>query len=290
MCPTLSFSQTKIDITEQMVNSTTRIEAFRDTIIKGVKRQIINTGTGFFFEFSIKGYKIPAIVTNAHVIKMSQKGILRFTEMGADSLPKYGSIVSVEVSNFESKWLIHPTQDLAILLMGDIRRNELVLGKKIFYRTFLETQIGSDTFLNSLTSIEDVLMIGYPRGLYDTKNNLPIVRKGITATPLNINYEGTPKFLLDIPVFPGSSGSPIILFNQGSYSNKYGGITVGTRLSLLGINAQSYNFPIQGELISNGPTQQYTSTKVPIDIAIVIKASELLKFKPAIETYINSKK
>jgi hypothetical protein len=67
-------------------------------------------------------------------------------------------------------------------------------------------------------------MIGYPKGFWDRVNNLPVVRKGITATPIYIDYNGKKEFLLDIPIFSGSSGSPIVLFNEGSYSTKKEGL------------------------------------------------------------------
>jgi len=44
-------------------------------------------------------------------------------------------------------------------------------------------------------------MIGYPSGLWDTKNNLPIVRKGITATTPYFDYNGKREFLVDIAAF-----------------------------------------------------------------------------------------
>lgn len=61
-------------------------------------------------------------------------------------------------------------------------------------------------------------MIGYPNGLWDSQNNLPIIRRGITATSVKKDYNGKKEFLIDAAVFPGSSGSPVFIFNEGSYS------------------------------------------------------------------------
>ena len=44
--------------------------------------------------------------------------------------------------------------------------------------------------LESLDAIEEIVMIGYPNGLWDSVNNMPIARRGITATPVYLNYEG----------------------------------------------------------------------------------------------------
>ena len=46
-----------------------------------------------------------------------------------------------------------------------------------------------------LNAIERILFVGYPNGVYDAINNLPVIRSGITATPPGVDYGG----------FPGSS-------------------------------------------------------------------------------------
>ena len=89
---------------------------------------------------------------------------------------------------------------------------------------------------DELNAIENVVMLGYPNGLWDKKNNLPIVRRGVTATPPYIDFEGRPEFIIDCACFPGSSGSPVLLYNVGSFLRKKDSkVRVGGRLKLLGI-------------------------------------------------------
>ena len=57
---------------------------------------------------------------------------------------------------------------------------------------------------------DDVLVVGYPLGHYDSVNKIPIVKSGIIATRWGSNYEGEPAFLIDAKLFPGSSGSVIL--------------------------------------------------------------------------------
>lgn len=57
---------------------------------------------------------------------------------------------------------------------------------------------------------DTVLIIGYPHGYFDTVNLYPIVKSGIIATSLYHKYEGSPCFLIDAKLFPGSSGSLVI--------------------------------------------------------------------------------
>lgn len=272
-------------ISEQLLNSTIRIECSRDTIINGVKRKMLSTGTGFFFGFNINGTEVTYIVTNAHVINNSDKGILRFTEL-KDSLPDYGNIVSVEVSDFESHFIKHPTQDLAIIPLDLILKNGLVLGRPVYFKSGNEKFIFTKDYDKKVDFIENVMMIGYPKGLYDSYNNLPIVRRGLTATPLQIDFQAEPKFLLDIPVYPGSSGSPVFIYDfSGSYPSKEEGRLIsGSRLILLGITTQSINYPFSGELTDNTPIHKEILTKLPINVAVVIKATELLAFVPMIKS------
>ncbi len=44
-------------------------------------------------------------------------------------------------------------------------------------------------------------MIGYPNGIWDEANNMPIIRRGITATHPNFNYNGKPEFMIDAACF-----------------------------------------------------------------------------------------
>ena len=41
-----------------------------------------------------------------------------------------------------------------------------------------------DEIANTISRIEDITVVGYPDGIWDSYNNMPIVRKGITATSL----------------------------------------------------------------------------------------------------------
>ena len=69
--------------------------------------------------------------------------------------------------------------------------------------------------------------------MYDDYNKTPLIRRGWTSTPVWNDYKGHKEFLIDASVFPGSSGSPAFIFNQGSYSTG-DGISVGNRLLFMG--------------------------------------------------------
>jgi hypothetical protein len=48
-------------------------------------------------------------------------------------------------------------------------------------------------------------MVGYPNGLWDTANNFPLIRRGVTATHIKNNYNGKSEFVIDIACYGGSS-------------------------------------------------------------------------------------
>ena len=57
---------------------------------------------------------------------------------------------------------------------------------------------------------DDTVCIGYPRGFYDTSNLYPVAKSGIIASEWGANFSGDPRFLIDLQLFPGSSGSLVI--------------------------------------------------------------------------------
>ena len=57
---------------------------------------------------------------------------------------------------------------------------------------------------------DDVMVIGYPRGYYDTTNLYPIVKNGTIASMWGANFQGKRAFVIDAKLFPGSSGSLVI--------------------------------------------------------------------------------
>lgn len=288
------FSQdtSSLSTSELIINSSIRIECKGDTVINNNRMGFTSVGTGFYFEFKFDSIRVPVIVTNYHVVENSKTGILRFTETNADKKPAYGKIITEVIDNFSARWIKHPSEDLAILPLNPILTDiQMIKNKDPFIVYYDESVMPTKSFLDEVTSIEDVLMVGYPKGFWDSTNNLPVVRKGLTATPINLNYNQKPEFLLDIPIFAGSSGSPIILFNQGSYSTRKGGIVIGGRLVLLGINVQSIDYNAEGQLIlPPGNPRVQTNTQLPFNIAVVIKSQELLKFKPILQQLLKQRK
>jgi len=283
-------------LSEQLIHSTIRIEC--QYAIKDSNGKIITskgTGSGFIFNFKLNetdSTTIPVIVSNKHVIQNAVKGKFHFTREDSVGNPIYGEKEIIEITNFQQYWLGHPDSkiDLCIMPIAPILNQSIKNNKSIYYKWLDENLIPEKKVWDSFTALEDILMIGYPIGLWDSKNNLPIIRKGQTATPMKIDYQGKKEFLLDIPAFPGSSGSPVLLYNQGSYSTDTG-LNIGTRLYLVGIlyAGPTYNAKGTGKIIiHNLPVNLSTTTGVPINIGVSIKSNLLLDFKTELKKLLKN--
>jgi hypothetical protein len=156
-------------------------------------------------------------------------------------------------------------------------------GKRPFLIMLDQSLVPTDAELADLTPLEDILVVGYPDGIIDRAHNIPVFRRGITATPVYIDFDNTKEFLIDAAIFPGSSGSPVLLYNQGMFANRQGTTVVGSRIKLLGIVWGVKINPVNGEIsIVPAPTQARTivNSQVPNNLGVCVKTSRVLEFEP----------
>ena len=139
----------------------------------------------------------------------------------------------------------------------------------IYVKYLTEDHLLNENDLANISHIEDVTIVGYPDGLSDTKNNLPLVRRGITASSLHYDFNGSSTFLIDAAIFPGSSGSPVYLYNTGTFPVK-----------LVGINYAVANHTIIGKVIGdNSSISKNIEIRIPNGLGVAIHARKLLDFK-----------
>ena len=248
-----------------------------------------STGTGFFFNFTLDNNKnVPVIITNKHVINNNQKEEVKFflhTKNGDSPADEKINI------SFTTDWHFHPDQDLCFCFVAPLfQQIKDQKQKEIFHTSITEDLIWDNTKLEELSAIEDIVMVGYPSGLWDQKNNLPLFRKGITSSHPAIDFNNKNIGAVDMACFPGSSGSPIFILNENGYTDKKGiSYLGGKRLIFLGILFQGHQFNAKGELIvENIPTQQKVSAITPmmINLGYYIKATEILVFRSEIEKFV----
>lgn len=233
-------------------------------------------GTGFIFNYahSSETSRVPFLVTNKHVVSQSTHGHLIFTVGNGNNEPLVGKQYDLLLDNFEGRWHGHPNPEVDVTVMP-LAPIVKAINTSIFYTQIPLDLIPTSTQVEELDTIEEVLFVGYPNGIMDDKNLLPIVRKGITATPFRFDYQGKPQFLIDASVFPGSSGSPVFICNQGGYNHR-GNMVVGNRILFLGIVAEVIIENDEGQIeFVPTPTKQIpiVRTQQMIDLGVVFKSS-----------------
>lgn len=272
-----------LGIIEQLTHSTVRIEAV-------LANGNVATGTGFFMNLlQREDQAVPVIVTNKHVVAGAQVGRFHLTLALEDGSPNIGNHQLFEVNNFEQQCIPHPEVevDLTAFPIGPLLNQMREAGVTLFYIPMLTDLIPKDEERAELSAMEDIVMIGYPNGIWDAKNNMPVIRKGITATHPNTPWNGNDEFLTDIASFPGSSGSPVLLANIGGYIDNRGNTYMGqSRIKLLGVHYAGAMHTAAGEIeIVTAPTNNVPVpiTQIPNNIGVVINSSRILSLEAEVE-------
>ena len=266
-------------IAEQLLFATLRIVGPRDSGPASV-------GTGFIVSHRwADGSEGPFLVTNKHVIRDTIRGDLTFTlaeSPGDESVPLLGRFTSVGLGEEAWRWTPHPSQavDIAVLPLAPVVNHLHEREETPYYKSIPTDMAPEQDVVEDLDAVEEVLFVGYPSGIYDRANNLPITRKGITATPVAIDYEGNPVFLIDASVFPGSSGSPVFIHNKGSWPTRSGALMGGQRFLLLGVLGRVYlredDSRLRFEEITASVRPVLKTTQM-IDLGIVYKARTVVE-------------
>jgi len=267
-------------ITEQLAYSTVRIECEMNT-------GGISSGSGYFFRFKDdpeKKQHVPVVITNKHVITGAKKGKIIFT-ISNDGKPVDTEHFELFIDNFENFWRKHPNDDVDLCAMpiAPFLNAAEAQGKKLFYFPLDLSLIPNKEKLDNLSAMEEIVMVGYPNGIWDHVNNKPIYRKGVTATHPCVDYNGKKEFMIDAACFPGSSGSPVFILNENGYSDKNGNTYLGAkRIFLMGTLYAGPQHTATGEIrIINVPTAQtpIALSSIPNNLGIVIKAERIFELE-----------
>jgi hypothetical protein len=267
-------------ISEQLAYSTVRIEC---KMANGVQ----SFGSGYFFRFKSDPHSnqhIPVVITNKHVVEDSTVGRLVFTQsVGGE--PDDQKHFQFDIDAFESRWRMHPDPDVDLCAMPIAPFIKAAKSKSIslFYIPLDFSVIPDQTKLDELSGIEEIVMVGYPNGIWDAVNNKPIYRKGVTATHPCTDYNGKKEFMVDAACFPGSSGSPVFILNENGYTSKNGTTYLGGKRTLLmGTLYAGPQHTATGEIIiANVPTKQIpvAVSSIPNNLGLVIKSERIFELE-----------
>lgn len=269
----------KMSLSEMITYSTVLIKCLYSDGTRG-------SGTGFIINLCQNKETdrcVPVLITNNHVVENSVQTVFEFCKADDDGNP-----IDTEpfIFTYEGNaWVHHPNKDvdLRCLFLAEALNQLQRTKTRIFYLPLDTSLIPTSEQLSQLSAMEDVVMVGYPIGLSDTYNHKPIIRRGITSSHPNKDYQGKKEILLDMACYPGSSGSPVFILNQGAFTTPEG-LSVGNRIFLLGVLYGGHEYDVRGVLqFTNLPTIPAPLTSIPINLGILIKSERILEFEDMIK-------
>jgi len=200
---------------------------------------VVGSATGFFYEEGGRMY----LVTNRHVVIKEDSDfypdtvLLTVHTSRADIYACRDVPIPLYDSNTKPVWLEHPKSGNKVDVVA-LDFTEHQLPDDVIAPWKSDRLLKPDVVLRTG---EELSVIGYPHGFYDSVFNLPIVRNASLASAYPIPFEGQPFFLIDANLHPGTSGGPVVTKSSGIRHMKTGGMALGPdQASLLGVNAGEY--------------------------------------------------
>ena len=218
-------------VSEILQSTTVRIETFAND-----REGLVSTG--LIYEFRSEENTYPFLVTTRHSIDGAGNG--RITLVPEDrGRPALGKGYTLDIDNFEQLWHRHPDEavDLAVTPFVPFVRHVEESGIPVFFNSLNEQSLWQPGAGPEPSPLEEVVFVGYPSGISDARHMLPVLSRGITATPLGVDYRGERHLVINGPLYPGCSGSPVFLLDKGAEADDASGETV----RLLGCMTSGYD-------------------------------------------------
>lgn len=231
------------------------------------------SGTAFFFgDFDSPGR--PAyLVTNKHVLE-SASAVRALFHTG-EMIDKQSFAPDAEEWlewPTSAPWRLHPDSDvdLAAVPVAELKNHAAGSLDRLFHTVVWSVWCPKPEVEAQFPAMLATTMVGYPAGLWDAHNNLPILRRGTTASHPAIDYGGRAELMVDIAAIPGSSGSPVLVIAEGKPE------------IFLGVLYAGPTDIAEGKIVfSHIPTLSSTpvvQTEIGIHLGLAIKAKVLLDF------------
>lgn len=179
------------------------------------KKKFICEATGFLIGFVAKKsgdltkrtYYV-YLVTNRHVFEDKKNVYFRMNKLdGGAAVFKQ----PLHYSNGEPRWLAHGYEEVDIAMMAI--KTRVLQDRKLEFTIFNEEM---SAFYRNFKDIgievgDEVYVLGFPMGIAGELQNYPYVKWGVISRIDKELVRKTKTFLIDSSIFPGNSGSPVVL-------------------------------------------------------------------------------
>jgi Trypsin-like peptidase domain len=243
------------------------------------------SGTAFFFRYGNPTISQNTyLVTNNHVIDGALSISLRFHSGGNNEPSQFRGTrdLWITLPNPTKHWVSHPDPEVDLCAISyDQLKNIFPEAESIYFTSVSSTDILTAEEEGRFPSLTDIAMIGYPIGLWDEKNNLPVQRKGTTATHPAVDFDGRAEVLVDMACFPGSSGSPVVFHDLRYF---------GSATRFLGVLYAGPLYTADGKLVPfKVPTKlgQAVEVQTMMHLGYVIKARKVVELVEFMEAQID---
>jgi len=197
------------DLSMELIHATVQLE---QPLGDGTR----TVGTGFLISAPTPdGAPRVVLVTANHVLQKMPGGEARigFRIENSDGSWSYApQPVQIRDKAGEAKWTKHPARDVAVMTIKappEFAKAAIPLRYLASDETFADNRVGAG---------DEMMALGFPRGLAANQAGFPILRSGRIASYPVAPAKIFPTFLLDFSVFPGNSGGPVFVSANTSHN------------------------------------------------------------------------
>lgn len=188
-------------------------------------------GTGFLYGNSIKNEVY--LVTNKHILEDIHEKYNQIVVRFNDENSSEDFYVDLE-RNEAPTYFNHPINDIDISIIpykkyfSRDKESKKPRSLKIIYAdTTNITYTIAEMKVKSISEGDFIYTLGFPMGMDSINKKSPIVRTGCIARIDDLYNNESDQFLLDTFIFPGNSGSPVILKPESNVQARLIGIVDG---------------------------------------------------------------
>lgn len=173
------------------------------------------SASGFFYgdlvngEKGKKGHRV-YLVTNRHVFLGKRQVVVRLNTQGSEPAKEF----EVELIREDDSriWFAPQDEEIDLALIHvdapSFSKQGIEFG---YFRGDQDVLPRAEAQKIGVTEGDGVFCLGFPLGMVGGERNFVIVRQGVIARISDTLAGSTNEFLLDVLIFPGNSGGPVII-------------------------------------------------------------------------------